>query len=101
VVHRALRAACEAWAGGERGAAALVAIARRVLAECPDLRVEYLEVVEPDGIRSVDDADDRSVMAIAAWLGPVRLIDNVTLAGRDDPAASERTSTGAPCAAVN
>jgi len=101
VVHRALRAACEAWAGGERRAAQLVAVARGVLGGCPELRVEYLEVVEPDGIRSVDDADDRSVMAIAAWLGPVRLIDNVTLAGRDDPAASERTSTGAPCAAVN
>jgi len=93
VIHRALTAAAAAFARGERRSAALVAVASDVLASCDALRVEYLEIVSPDDIVATEVADDESVMAVAAWLGPVRLIDNVTLA---EPAAPvlERSSTG-------
>jgi pantoate--beta-alanine ligase len=93
VIHRALSAAADAFARGERSSAALVAAASDVLASCNALRVEYLEIVDPDVIAATDVADGRSVMAVAAWLGPVRLIDNVTLAERTAPVL-ERSSTG-------
>jgi len=100
VIHRALAAAAEAFRAGERSAAALITVAKRVLHTCEALTIEYLEIVDPDAIAATDVADERSVMAIAAWLGPVRLIDNVTLAETADP-DFERTSTGAPRAAAN
>jgi pantoate--beta-alanine ligase len=99
-IHEALGAAAAAYAGGERRAPALVAAASDVLSSCDAFRVEYLEVVDPDRIiplAATDVADDRSVMAIAAWLGPVRLIDNVNLAEHSQSSTSDldRTSTGA------
>jgi pantoate--beta-alanine ligase len=93
VVARSLDAASAAYARGERDAAALVAEARAVLEAEHAIRIEYLEVVDPEAVEPVRSADDRSVIAIAAWLGPVRLIDNVTLAERPAP-VHERSSTG-------
>jgi len=95
VISRALAAAVAAFARGERSAAALVATASEVLGSCDALRVEYLEIVDPDRIAAAEVADERSVMALAAWLGPVRLIDNVTLAESTAPVL-ERSSTGVP-----
>jgi pantoate--beta-alanine ligase len=99
-IHRALAAAAAAFALGERASAVLIAAASDVLAACGALRVEYLEIVDPDLLAATDVADERSVMAVAAWLGPVRLIDNVTLAESAAPAL-ERSSTSALRAAAN
>ena len=97
-IQKALCAAAAAYAGGERRSAALLAEASAVFSSCDAFRVEYLEVVDPDAVAPATAADERSVMAIAAWLGPVRLIDNVVLSehsaehSRND---LDRTSTGA------
>jgi pantoate--beta-alanine ligase len=99
-IPEALAVAAAAFAGGERDARSLSDAASAVLSTCDALRVEYLEIVDPDAIAPVPVADDRSVMAIAAWLGPVRLIDNVTLAEGTKPSI-EKTSTGAARAAAN
>jgi pantoate--beta-alanine ligase len=87
-IYRGLQAAAAAFAAGTRDAAALGAAARESL---QGFRVEYLEVVDPDAIAPTPVADERSVMAVAAWLGPVRLIDNVVLA--EEAARQARTST--------
>jgi pantoate--beta-alanine ligase len=99
-IHAALVAGAAAFARGERSSAALVAAASAVLAACDALRVEYLEVVDPDRVAPTQTADDRSVMAVAAWLGPVRLIDNVTLAESAAPVL-EQSPAGAKRAAAN
>lgn len=100
VIPKALSAAAAAYSRGERDASRLADAASAVLSACDALRVEYLEVVDPDAISATTVADDRSVMAVAAWLGPVRLIDNVTLAEGTQPSIV-KTSTGAPCAAAS
>lgn len=100
-LYAALRTAAAAYAGGERDAAVLVAAARAHLAATDPLRVEYLEVVDPDGVRPQQQADDASVMAVAAWLGPVRLIDNVTLAEEAEGLRPDRTPTAGYRAAAS
>ncbi|HEY2774080.1 MAG TPA: pantoate--beta-alanine ligase [Candidatus Binatia bacterium] len=98
VVHRAIVSAAAAYAAGERDSAALVAEARRVLEGCSALEVEYLELVDPETVTAVASVDERSVLAVAAWLGSVRLIDNETLS--ECPVrVLERSSTGAPAPA--
>jgi pantothenate synthetase len=41
------------------------------------LRVEYLEIVDPDSIQPVDRIVRPVLVATAVWLGSTRLIDNV------------------------
>ncbi len=79
----ALREARAAFAAGERRQDALEAVARRHM-ERAGADVEYVEVVEPEGLTRPSRAEDRHVMALAARVGTTRLIDNETL-GRPSP----------------
>ena len=76
----ALREAHAAWREGERSAAGIEARMRRYLAAFPDVQVEYVAVAEPEALLPVAEAREDTVVAIAARLGPVRLIDNIVLA---------------------
>jgi pantoate--beta-alanine ligase len=53
----------------------------RVLATGPGVRLDYLAIADPVSLRPLEDwgEHDEAVALIAAWLGPVRLIDNITL----------------------
>jgi len=75
----ALGATHEAFAAGERNAAALVALMRRRLDAERALRVEYLAVAEPRALAPVETVDADTVVALAARLGRTRLIDNIIL----------------------
>jgi pantoate--beta-alanine ligase len=86
-LSRALAAAQAAFARGEQEPARLLAAARAVLSADSRVQVQYLELVAPDTLEPVTGvgagaraarADD--VLAVAAFVGPTRLIDNVALA---------------------
>ena len=83
---RALDAARDAVAGGERDAAAIAAAARAALATA-GVEAEYLELVSPDTFAPVAQIDGEPVLlALAARVGDVRLIDNALLStARPDP----------------
>lgn len=76
-LYRALRAAAAAI---ESGVTRTSAIAERARAEIPDnpaLRLEYLEVVDPDNMQPLARVAGPVVVAGALWVGNTRLIDNV------------------------
>ncbi|MGH7580229.1 MAG: pantoate--beta-alanine ligase [Gemmatimonadales bacterium] len=75
----ALREAHLAWRGGERSARAIEARMRRFLEAFPDVQVEYIAVAEPDALAPVAEVEATSVVALAARVGPTRLIDNIVL----------------------
>ncbi len=81
-VPAALDAARSAVAGGCRRSALVVAAARRVVAAEPLARLEYAEVCDPVSLERVDLVTEPAVMALAVWIGGVRLIDNVMLEPR-------------------
>ncbi len=103
VIYRALAAAAEAFVRGERTTVSLLGAARAVLAAEKSLEVEYLDVVDGRSLVPVAEADERSVLAIAAWLAGVRLIDNIVLArwlaehDDRDPAAAPSAQEPARC----
>lgn len=76
----ALSEARDAWRAGESNASALEAIVRRCVEVCPSVALEYIAVVDPDRLEPLSRVDDRSVIALAARVGPTRLIDNIILA---------------------
>lgn len=79
VLSRALDAARRAFEGGVEDAAMLEARAREVLATEPEVRVEYLAIVDPLRLEPATFAESGSLVAIAARVGGTRLIDNIIL----------------------
>jgi pantoate--beta-alanine ligase len=78
-LSRALAAGVEAFRAGERKAGGVVAAAWRVLGEQSGLVTEYINCVEPDTFTPTHAATPRTILAVAARVGPTRLIDNVVL----------------------
>ncbi|MDO8210939.1 pantoate--beta-alanine ligase [Conexibacter sp. CPCC 206217] len=82
-LRRALTAAEQAVAAGERDAAAVSAIARTALAQHA-VEPEYVALVGADTLAPIERIDGEDVLlAVAARVGPARLIDNVILSTTD------------------
>ena len=79
VLSRSVRAVERLAAAGERRAEALVAAARAVISEEPEVRVDYVEVVDWGTLQPVELARPGTLFAVAAWVGATRLIDNSVL----------------------
>jgi pantoate--beta-alanine ligase len=77
-LSRALFAARDATAAGERDASLLRGRARDALAGA-GVRVDYVEICHPETLAPVATAAPGSVMLVAAFVGKTRLIDNVKL----------------------
>ena len=78
-LSRALRAAAAAADGGERSADAVLAAARAELDEA-GIEPEYLEARDAETLAEVESLNGRAtVIALAARVGPARLIDNVVI----------------------
>lgn len=75
----ALRAAHEAWGKGDRSAEAIEARMRSVLEKHAGLSVEYVAIVEPEGLTPVSVTAANTVIAVAGRVGRTRLIDNIVL----------------------
>jgi pantoate--beta-alanine ligase len=79
VLQRSLRRAEAEFQSGQRSAAKLISAALEVLASEPQVAVDYLEVVSPDTLESIERITQTALLAIAARVGSTRLIDNVLL----------------------
>jgi pantoate--beta-alanine ligase len=79
VLSRALFAVGEAVQRGERHAARLVALLDDVLASEPRVRVDYRAIVDAATLEPVDHLTSDTLVALAAFVGRARLIDNVTV----------------------
>jgi pantoate--beta-alanine ligase len=67
-------------ASGERSRSTLVSAARKVISAEPDVRLDYVALVDWATLQPVDVAAPGSLFAVAAKVGPTRLIDNTILA---------------------
>jgi pantoate--beta-alanine ligase len=82
-LRRGLEAVRACAAAGERDAIVLAAIGRAAMAEL-GVEPEYLELVTPDTFAPVSSiGDERVLVAVAARVGGVRLIDNDILNGEN------------------
>jgi pantoate--beta-alanine ligase len=80
VIHQALKAAKQAYKKGERHAARLIDLARTTIETEPRVRVDYVSVVDAETLEKLDKLDERPMLiAVAAYVGKTRLIDNTML----------------------
>ena len=78
-LSRSLQHVKAAFKGGECNGQALAEIGKQVIASEPGARLDYFVVVDPDTLDPVDKASRGTLVAVAAWLGTTRLIDNLLL----------------------
>jgi pantoate--beta-alanine ligase len=79
VLSRALREASRLVESGVTTARDLIVAGQIVLASEPEVRVDYFRVVDPDTLEDVADVRSGALVALAAFVGATRLIDNVLL----------------------
>jgi pantoate ligase/cytidylate kinase len=79
-LYRALRRGYEHWQAGDSSAEGILAAARAELEHTPELRLQYLELVDPQTLQPLSEVKDKGLLAIAAYVGQTRLIDNLLLA---------------------
>jgi pantoate--beta-alanine ligase len=81
VLHRALMRVQTAVDTGEVDSAKLAAIGKEVIAEERGAKLDYFEIVNPNTLEAVSTVKGGALVAVAAWVGATRLIDNVVVHG--------------------
>ena len=79
VLRRALLAARDALAGGERSGDALRGRMREVLASEPVANLDYVSIADLESLRELDRVDGPALASLAVRFGSTRLIDNEPL----------------------
>ncbi len=80
VLHRALMRVQMLSDQGERNAGKLIEAGKKIVAEEPAARLDYFAVVDPNTLDPVVDVTRGALVAVAAYFGATRLIDNLVLA---------------------
>jgi pantoate--beta-alanine ligase len=79
VLNQALQAAATTIASGDRDAAKAARLMAEMIEAEPLARLDYAAVVDPDTLMNLDVIEGPALLAVAAWIGKARLIDNVTV----------------------
>jgi len=85
VLYRSLQKVKREFESGESNAAKLAEQGRKLFAQEPSVRLDYLEIVEPDNLEALDNIESSALVAVAAFLGATRLIDNFILLRKSVP----------------
>ena len=79
VLSQSLREVKSAVDAGEQDSQKLAEIGRRAIASEPTARLDYFAIVDPDTLEPVERVSPGTLVAVAAWVGTTRLIDNIVL----------------------
>jgi pantoate--beta-alanine ligase len=79
VLHHSLQQVQQEFQNGERIAAKLISSAKKVFARESQVVLDYLEIVDPDTLDPVERISQQTLVAVAAYVGSTRLLDNIVL----------------------
>lgn len=77
ILHKSLLLGKEMIVQGEQDAGEIKAAIVRSIETEPLARVDYVEIVDPDSLETVDIVEGRALIALAVYIGKTRLIDNI------------------------
>ena len=80
VLHRALQRMEQMIAEGERQSTSLVRGGMEVLSAATEIRLDYLAIVDANTLLPVTSVEVGTLIAVAAYVGSTRLIDNFLVA---------------------
>jgi pantoate--beta-alanine ligase len=84
ILSGALYMASEAVVGGVRDAATIRQLLADTVGHVPLVRLDYAEVVDAVTLDPIDEITGDTLVALAAYVGKARLIDNVTITFRGE-----------------
>jgi pantoate--beta-alanine ligase len=87
VLYRALMRVQTLADRGESNSARLKVAGEQVMAEEAAVKPDYFEIVDRDTLDPVADISDGALVAVAAYVGRTRLIDNIVVTGKGTAAA--------------
>jgi pantoate--beta-alanine ligase len=80
ILHKALVQAKQAFKDGERNASRITDVIRQTVESEPRARLDYVTIADAETLDKLDRVDDRpTLIALAAYVGKTRLIDNTIL----------------------
>jgi pantoate--beta-alanine ligase len=79
VLYRSLQRTQDLFVRGERDAPKLIAAGKQEIANEASARLDYLDIVDPDSLQPVLTISRPTLIAIAAFIGNTRLIDNIVV----------------------
>jgi len=82
-LHRSLMRVNQLVSTGERNASQLAAAGRAEFATATGVHLDYFEIVNPDTLDPVEEISHGALVAVAAYVGKTRLIDNLLLPGSE------------------
>ena len=97
-LYQGLQTAKQAFLAGEKETKALIAHVNKQLIPYPTISVQYVECVHPQSLQPLDTIEEAGLLAIAAYVGSTRLIDNMLLEVRkpiiaiDGPAGAGKST---------
>lgn len=84
-LYRSLKEAERLFYSGERSARRITEAVSAEILSHPGTSIDYIFLGDPEGLEPRDPLTDPSILAVAAWVGKTRLIDNIILK-KDTPA---------------
>ena len=97
-INRGLQQAKIAFIEGKTDAATLTNLVKAELSQAEKVKIQYVELVDPVSLQPLNKIEHRGLLAIAAYVGSTRLIDNVMLQKRqpiiaiDGPAGAGKST---------
>ncbi|HEY9663173.1 MAG TPA: bifunctional pantoate--beta-alanine ligase/(d)CMP kinase, partial [Allocoleopsis sp.] len=98
VLYRGLKQAEQVFQDGKRLREELIEAVKAEFALVPTVKPQYIELVHPDTMVPLEQIEDTGLLAVAAYLGSTRLIDNIVLQQRkpilaiDGPAGAGKST---------
>jgi pantoate--beta-alanine ligase len=80
VLHRSLQRVEGEFRAGEKDATKLREVGCKAISGEPSVRLDYFEIVDPNTLDPADAISRPTLVAVAAFVGSTRLIDNFVLA---------------------
>ena len=81
-LYRALKLAKGLFNNGERDSGKIISRMRQAINKGSQARIEYIAVVDAKDLKGIKKISGQTLVAVAAWVGKTRLIDNIVLKTR-------------------
>lgn len=78
-LSRSLQVVNELFKNGERNPEKLIAAGRQTIAQHLGVKLDYFSLVDPDTLEDLQNINQPALLAVAAYVGKTRLIDNILL----------------------